>query len=436
MRVAFTTLGCKVNQYETEMLAELFSKHGFTVVEPQDIADLYVVNSCTVTASGDKKTRQLLRRLKKQNSAALAALTGCYPQAFPAEAEAIREADIITGSKDRAGLLQAVQKALDTGERVVAIKPHEKGEAFETMSVNGLHGRTRAFVKIEDGCERYCAYCVIPRARGPIRSKPPGELAAELAGLAANGYHEVVLVGINLSSYGKDLGLRLIDAVELACKVPGIERVRLGSLEPELLTTEDIARMAAQPKFCPQFHLALQSGCDKTLRAMNRHYDTAEYARIAADIRRSFDNASLTTDIMVGFPGETEQDFLESVSFLKEMKFAKAHVFAYSRREGTAAAKRPDQVPPAVKEDRSRRMIEAASEIRKEFLKSQLGRVEEVLVETTKTPLGYEGFTKNYTPVYLDCGAELCGTVCKVRLDAVLDEHCIGTLVHTPKTDC
>ncbi|MGI5894189.1 MAG: tRNA (N(6)-L-threonylcarbamoyladenosine(37)-C(2))-methylthiotransferase MtaB [Candidatus Merdivicinus sp.] len=429
MRVAFTTLGCKVNQYETEMLAERFAREGYEIVEPHDFADLYIVNSCTVTASGDKKTRQLLRRLKKQNPAALAALTGCYPQAFPEEAAAIAEADIVTGSRNRSGLLAAVKRACETGERVVEILPHERGEEFEQMSVTGLRGRTRAFVKIEDGCERYCSYCIIPKARGPIRSKPLEAIRAELSDLAANGYREVVLVGINLSSYGKDLGLRLIDAVELACGVEGIARVRLGSLEPELLTSEDIQRMAAQPKFCPQFHLALQSGCDKTLRAMNRHYDTAEYARIAADIRKSFENPSLTTDIMVGFAGETEADFEESVAFARKMNFAKVHVFAYSRREGTAAAKRPEQVPPSVKEERSRRMIDAMNEVRKAFLFSQLGKTEEVLIETTKTPLGYEGFTKNYTPVYVNCAEKFCGTVCKVRLEAVLEGHCVGTLV-------
>ncbi len=429
MRVAFTTLGCKVNQYETEMLAELFAGEGHEIVDPDDFADLYVVNSCTVTASGDRKTRQLLRRLKKRNPAALAALTGCYPQAFPDEAAAIPEADIVTGSRSRAGLLAAVRRACETGQRIVSIQPHERGEEFEPMRVSGLRGRTRAFVKIEDGCERYCSYCIIPKARGPIRSKPPEELRAELAGLAANGYREVVLAGINLSSYGKETGLRLIDAVELACSVEGIERVRLGSLEPELLTGEDIARMAALPKFCPQFHLALQSGCDRTLRAMNRHYDTAEYARIAADIRRAFENPSLTTDIMVGFPGETEEDFAESLAFARDMGFAKAHVFAYSRRPGTAAAQRPGQIPNAVKEERSRRMIAAMEEVRSAFLMSQLGRTEEVLVETTRSPLGYEGFTKNYTPVYLNCAESLCGTICKMRLEAVLDGHCVGTLV-------
>lgn len=429
MRIAFTTLGCKVNQYETEMLSELFGQEGFTLVEPRDFADIYVVNSCTVTATGDQKTRQLLRKLKRQNPAALAVLTGCFPQAFPDEAAAIPEADVVTGAKDRARLLSAVRKALETGGRVVDIPPHEQGEAFEPMSVTGLRGRTRAFVKIEDGCERYCSYCIIPKARGPIRSKPLDEIRKELMGLAAGGYQEVVLVGVNLSSYGKELGLRLVDAVQLACHTEGISRVRLGSLEPELLTREDLAAMAAEPKFCPQFHLALQSGCDKTLKAMNRHYDQKEFARIAGDVRKSFENPALTTDIMVGFPGETDEDFKESLRFVQEMAFAKAHVFAYSRREGTVAAKRPDQIPKAIKEERSRRMMETAESCRKAFLLSQLGRTEEVLVETTRTPLGYEGFTQNYTPVFVPCGPEKCGNICKTHLEAVLNGHCIGALI-------
>lgn len=429
MRIAFATLGCKVNQYETENLMELFLSDGFDVVEPQEEADVYVVNSCTVTSSGDKKSRQLLRRLKKQNPAAKVALTGCFPQAFPDAAELIPEADIITGSYNRKGLLQAVKKALATGERVVDITPHQRHEAFEGMSVRGLRGRTRAFIKIEDGCERYCSYCIIPTARGPIRSKPLKDIRAELEGLVENGYKEVVLVGINLSSYGKDLGLRLIDAVKLACSVEGLHRVRLGSLEPELLSDEDLSEMAKLPHFCPQFHLSLQSGCDKTLRAMNRHYDCAEYRRIVDKIREVFENPSITTDIMVGFPGETEEDFEASMTFAEEVRLAKAHVFAYSRRDSTVAARRLDQIPNSVKEERSRRMIEATNRTRDAFLRSQIGKTEEVLLETTKDHLGYEGFTKNYTPVVVDCDSALCGTIIKVKITAVLGDRCVGVLI-------
>lgn len=429
MRIAFTTLGCKVNQYETENLIELFLSDGFDVVEPTEEADVYVVNSCTVTATGDKKTRQILRRLKKQNPIAKIALTGCLPQAFPDDVLNLTEADIITGAYNRKGLLKAVKTSLATNQKVIDITPHERGEAFEKMSVRGLRGRTRAFVKIEDGCERYCSYCIIPKARGPVRSKKLEDIKTELSLLAKNGYKEVVLVGINLSSYGKDLGLRLIDAVETACLVDGIERIRLGSLEPELLSDEDLVKMSKLDKFCPQFHLALQSGCDKTLKAMNRHYDCKEYSRIVQKIREVFENPSVTTDIMVGFPEETEEDFNVSLKFAEEIGLAKAHVFAYSSREGTVAARRAGQVPNPEKEKRSKKMIEVLEKKRLEFLNSQVGRIEEVLLETTKDHLGYEGFTKNYTPVSIDCDSFLCGTIVKVKITAVLGDRCVGVII-------
>lgn len=426
MRIAFTTLGCKVNRYDTENLSELFAADGYDIVDDTDDADVYVINSCTVTSAGDKKSLRSLRKLKREHPGALLVLTGCYPQAFPEEASQIKEASVITGTKSRKVLLSYVKEALASGKRIVDIAPHDRGEAFEEMAISSLRGRTRAFLKIEDGCERYCSYCIIPTARGPVRSKPIQSIQKELAALAQNGYREAVLTGINLSSYGKDLGLRLIDAVKAASAVEGIQRIRLGSLEPELLSDEDIAGLAALPKLCPQFHLALQSGCDATLKSMNRHYDTAEYRRIAQKIRSSFDNPSLTTDIMVGFPGETEEDFAASLEFVREMDFAKAHVFAYSKREGTAAARRDGQIPTAVKEDRSRRMIALSDETRNRFLESQVGRIEEVLMETTRDYLGLQGFTRNYTPVSVDCDDSLAGQLIKVKLIGVLDGRCLG----------
>ena len=428
MRVAFTTHGCKVNFYDTENLSELFAAEGFTVVGEREEADIYLVNSCTVTSSGDRKSLRSLRKMRREHPDAVIALTGCYPQAFPDEAALVMEADIVTGTKNRRKIIPLIKKFLETKERIVEIESYERQEPFEQMNINSLRGRTRAFLKIEDGCERYCSYCIIPTARGPVRSKPLCELEREVQGLAENGYKEVVLAGINLPSYGKDLGLRLIDAVEAAAKVPGIERIRLGSLEPELLSDEDIARMAAIPQFCPQFHLALQSGCDNTLKAMNRHYDTAEYRRIANRIREVFENPSLTTDVMVGFPGETEDDHKASLAFVEEMGFMKAHVFEYSVREGTAAAKRPNQVPPQLKDKRSKEMIEVSDRTRQAFLESQVGRVEEVLMETTRDPFGLQGFTKNYTPVSVDCGDEMNGRLLKVRLTAVLGDRCIGVI--------
>ena len=297
------------------------------------------------------------------------------------------------------------------------------------MSVSRFMERTRAFVKIQDGCDRYCSYCIIPYARGPLRSKPVEDMMAELKQLAAHGYQEIVLVGINLLCYGKDLGIRLIDAAEAACRVEGISRVRLSSLEPELLSLEDLERLAALPQFCPQFHLSLQSGCDRTLRTMNRHYNSEEYRRLVEDIRRAFPNPSITTDIMVGFPGETREDFEASVCFAQEMGLAKAHVFIYSPRPGTRAAEMADQVPQAEKKARSLRMIEVTDQTRRAFLRSQVGREEPVLFETAQTPYGVQGYTPNYTPVCVQCEKALCGQIRRVRITAALNDCCLGELI-------
>ena len=428
-RIALMTVGCKVNQYETEVLAELFRARGYEVVAPDSEADVCLLNSCTVTSTGDQKTRQLLRRMKKKNPDAIGVLTGCYPQAFPEAAAEISEADIVTGELARARIPDLVEQVRRTGERIVDITAHQRGEAFESMQVTGLGNRTRAYVKIEDGCERYCSYCIIPKARGPVRSKPLVDIERELLSLAQAGYREVVLVGINLSSYGKEMGLRLIDAVRLACMVPGIKRVRLGSLEPELLSDEDIAEMATFPNFCPQFHLALQSGCDRTLRSMNRHYDTAEYERIVGAIKKAFPLPAITTDILVGFPGETEEDFAASAAFAEKIGFARVHVFPYSRRDGTPAAARPEQVPEPVKAARSKEMIAVTDKTRIAFLEKMVGRVEKVLIESTKTPMGYEGYTANYTPVVVQCGEEMVGRIVPVRLISRVENRCLGQVL-------
>lgn len=428
MKIAFYTLGCKVNQYETENLKSRFAAEGFDLVDDTEHADVYVINSCTVTASGDKKTRQVLHRFHRQNPDAVLALTGCMPQAFPEKAEHLPEAQIITGSYHRAKLVEYVRRALATGERIVDITPHQLGEDFEAMKTTRFTEKTRAFVKIEDGCDRYCSYCIIPKARGPVRSKPLAALKEELLEIAANGYQEVVLVGINLSSYGKECGLRLIDAVELACSIDGIARVRLGSLEPELLTDDDIDRMAKQPKFCPQFHLSLQSGCDETLKRMNRHYDTAFYADLVEKLRARFEDCAITTDIMVGFAGETEEEFEQSLQFAKEMKFAQMHVFSYSVREGTRAATFSDQIDRKIKEERSRKMMEVAKENRELFLNNQIGKVEDVLFENTVTEEGTEGHTKNYVPVFVKSEDVLSRKIHQVCITGADWEHCTGEL--------
>ena len=328
MRVSFYTLGCKVNQNETGALQQLFCQNGYTLAGKDEPADVYIVNSCTVTAGGDKKSRQWLRRAKRENPGAVTVLTGCYPQAFPEEAAAMEEADLVTGSTDRRGLLERVQRVLDSGERLVEIAPHERGEAFEELPMERFEGHTRAFIKVEDGCDRQCAYCVIPRARGRVRSRSQESVLAELRTLADAGYREVVLAGINLSSYGKDTGSTLARLTAACGQVEGIDRIRLGSLEPDLMTDSEIEILAGVDSLCPQFHLSLQSGCDATLRRMRRIYDTAQYVAVADKLRAAFGgNVSFTTDVIVGFPGETEEEFAQSLAFVESFGFLKVHVF-------------------------------------------------------------------------------------------------------------
>ena len=429
MKVKFVTLGCKVNQVESEAMREALLAAGFQEAAGGETADVVVVNSCTVTATSDQKARQALRREKKRNPGAVAVLTGCWPQAFPQEAEEFLEADVVLGTARRGDLVPRLLEYLSTKQRVVDIAPHQKGEKFEKLTISAMHGRTRAFVKIEDGCDRFCSYCIIPYARGRVRSKPLEDIREEAARLGEAGYKEVVLTGINLPAYGKDLGGDLCDAVEAACAAPGILRVRLGSLEPEQLTPPVIARLAAQEKLCPQFHLSLQSGCDDTLRRMNRHYTTAEYRQIVGDLRKAFPNCAVTTDIMVGFAGETEEEFGESLAFAKEIAFAKVHVFAYSRRPGTRAYDMPGQVPNREKERRSREMIAATLETQRAFFAAQTGRVEEVLFEQERDRNVYEGYTRNYTPVRVASAAPLQGQIRQVRLTQALEDFCLGELV-------
>ncbi|WP_300278766.1 tRNA (N(6)-L-threonylcarbamoyladenosine(37)-C(2))-methylthiotransferase MtaB [uncultured Subdoligranulum sp.] len=421
MRVTFYTLGCKVNQNETGALAQLFEESGYTVVSNEEGADVYVVNSCTVTNFGDQKSRKWLRRAKRENPGAVTVLTGCYPQAFPEEAAAIAEADVVTGSGNRRAILQDVQKVLNgESERVVDIRPHEKGERFEELPMDKFAEHTRAFVKVEDGCNRRCAYCVIPRARGPVRSRDEASILQELHRLTESGYKEIVLTAISLPSYGTDSGTSLVELVEKAAAVPGVERLRLGSLDPDMLHDDDILRLSRVKKLCPQFHLSLQSGCDKTLRAMRRPYTTAQFAEIADKLRKAFgpDNVSFTTDVIVGFPGETEEDFEASMKFVTEQRFLKVHVFPYSRREGTAAYDFSDQIPEHEKEERSRRMTAAVESVRAEEAAKMQGRMADVLLETPLSATLFTGYTKQYLPVLVNAPGCKTGDIVKVVLGA------------------
>lgn len=425
MRAAFYTLGCKVNQYETQIMEQAFETAGFSIVPPEAEADVVVVNSCTVTAESDRKTRQMLHRMKKRSPNAVAVLCGCFVQAAPTRAAAIREADIVAGVRDRAGLPALVLAHLGEQTRLARVTPFAPGEAFEPMRARGALGHTRAFVKIEDGCRSYCSYCIIPQARGPVRSKPAREIADELAALRARGYAEAVLVGINLSAYGGDCGATLADAVEEADRA-GLPRIRLGSLSP-LAVTDDFALRAARcASLCPHFHLSLQSGSGATLARMNRRYTPAQYAAAAEKLRARFPDCALTTDVIVGFPGETEAEFEESLRFVSEIGFAHVHVFPYSRRAGTAAADLPGQAAEAVKAERARRMAEAAAAAECAFRQRFIGRTLPVLFEQCGQDGVWKGFAPNYLPVQARAGENLHGRILPVRITGINENGCVG----------
>ena len=429
MRVAFLTLGCKVNQYETQLLKEQFSALGYEESEINETADVFIINSCTVTAYANKKASQYIHKIRRTNPHSVIALIGCFPQAFPEEAIEIAETDIICGTRDKFKITELVNEFLQNHKKIIKVFPHEKGEPFENQCTTAHEEKTRAFLKIEDGCERFCAYCIIPKARGPVRSKPIAEIIKETEILVENGYKEIVLVGINLAMYGYDIGLRLIDAVREVCKVKGVQRVRLGSSEPMLVTAQDFIEMAGFKNICPQFHVALQAGCDKTLIRMGRIYNTDEYREIINVIKSDFVNPAITTDIIVGFPGETDEDFAETVNFVKEAGFAQTHIFPYSRRESTAADKMSDQVPEFVKTERAKELHEICDIERHKFLESQVGTIAEVLFENTVTDLGRKGHSLNYTPVFVNSPKAIRGEIHKVKIKATTDDGCIGEII-------
>jgi threonylcarbamoyladenosine tRNA methylthiotransferase MtaB len=428
MKAAFYTLGCKVNKYETQIMEQRLIGAGFEIVTSDCIADVYIINSCTVTAESDRKTRQIIRRLKKQNSNALTVLTGCFPQSFPGEAESMSYVDVITGTRERGIIDKIIAEALQTGCRLVRISEYEKNETFESMSAVNFSERTRAFVKIEDGCARFCSYCIIPFSRGPVRSKPLNEIKDELDVLSEKGYKEIVLVGINLSAYGKDLRLTLADAIETAQQVNGIERIRLGSLEPSLINENFIACIKPLKKLCNHFHLSLQSGCEETLKRMNRHYTPSQYKQAVNILRQAYACCAITTDIIVGFPGETELEFAGSLNFVKQIGFAQAHVFMYSKRKGTKAADMTEQVDKAEKERRSKIMIEACLENRKDFLNSHCGKTLPVLFEQCGKENEYEGFTSDYAPVKIISSQDLQGSIINVTIKNADNEYCYGEI--------
>lgn len=426
-KAASFALGCKVNQYESEAIAELFAEKGYEIVGIDEEADVYVINTCTVTNFGDKKSRQLIRKVKRQNENAIVAVVGCYAQTAPKELMEIAGVNLVIGTKDRAQIVEMVEQY----DRANGVENHVsdimKERVFEPLSIQKLANRTRAYLKIQDGCSQYCSYCIIPYARGPIRSREPQEVVAEVKRLAENGFKEVVLTGIHVASYGKDRrDTSLPDILKQVHEVEGIERIRFSSIEPNVVTEEFAQTMAALPKVCDHFHLSLQSGCDKTLKEMNRKYDTEKYRQAAATLRKYLPKVALTTDIIVGFPGETEEDFRESYAFAEEIGFAKIHVFPYSPKRGTPAAARKDQLLNAVKAERSHTLIQLSDRMAGDFLADAVGTDAEVLYERAVGDGIYEGHTTNYMKVHGRSETDLTNRIAKTHITRAEGEMLFG----------
>lgn len=428
MKVFFHTLGCKVNQYETQEMREMLKKSGYEITENEQDADIFVINSCTVTSESDRKTRQCVRHYKNKYPESTVVLTGCMPQSFPEMAKKLTEADIVLGNRNNSKLVESLSEYFNDDGRVLHLDCHKSGEGLISPGITDFEERTRATLKIEDGCDRFCSYCIIPKARGRVRSKPIEDIQKEVAALADNGYREIVLVGINLSAYGKGGDLDLSDAVFAAAENEKIERIRLGSLEPDHITDELIEKLVKCEKLCPQFHISLQSGCNKTLKKMNRHYTAEEYAALCDKLRKSFKDCTLTTDIMVGFPQETEEDFSDTVKFAEKIGFEKIHIFPYSRRSGTVADKMEGQIEKSVKGYRVAELSKVADKIRTEFLKNQIGKTVSVLIEGKQKDGEMFGYTPNYTPVKVMGNARI-GSIIDVLITDYDSEFCIGKLI-------
>lgn len=411
--VAFCTLGCKVNQYETNAMMQKMIEAGYEVVDFETKADIYIINTCTVTNMADKKSRQMLRRVKEINPEAILVAVGCYAQVAKEKLEQIPEIDLILGINEKNDIVKYVEQA--SKNTYVSDVLHQT-EFLDFGDVTYTE-KTRAVIKVQDGCNQFCSYCIIPYARGRIRSRKPESVIKEITDVAKEGIKEVVITGIHIASYGKDFNTeyRLIDLLEEIQKVDGIQRIRLGSLEPTLITEEFVTRLKKLSKICDHFHLSLQSGCNETLKRMNRKYTTDQFRHVVELLRNAYLEVHLTTDVIVGFPGETEEEFNKTYEFLKEIKFYKMHVFKYSPRSGTVAAKMPNQIDGNIKEERSNKLIELSDENEKEYNQKYIGKEVEVLLEEREGEY-LKGHTTNYMVVKMKTNENLENTIQKVTV--------------------
>lgn len=419
------TLGCKLNFCESAAIAKSLAENGFSRAAEGEKPDICVINSCAVTGAAAAKTRQAVSRARRDNPEGVVVLCGCYPQSYPEETGLSGGADIVAGNSEKGKIGEIVNEFLKSRVKTVKIAPLSR--EFDESAAIPDEDRTRAFIKIEDGCDRICSYCIIPTARGRVRSLSPEKITEQAKMCAQNGHKEIVLTGINLSCYGQELGLTLADGLIAAAKSE-IPRIRLSSLEPDMITDEEIEKMLSVKQLCPHFHLCLQSGSDSVLKRMNRRYNTGQY-RLAADkLRQAFPECSITTDIIVGFPGETDEEFEQTVQFAREIGFAKIHIFPYSIREGTVAAEMP-QVNSAVRRSRVRRLTEESKLLERQFYESRIGGVCGVLIEKPRSESYSVGFTENYVPVRIYGKPLLRHSIVKVKLTKCGGDYCVGTLV-------
>ena len=435
-KIAFYTLGCKVNQSDTASMEGIFRRAGYEVVDFGSPADVYLINTCVVTNTGQRKSRQIINRAVRHNPLSLIVVTGCYPQTAPEEVRAIAGVDVIIGNQERARIVELVEQALENKQTEILdnVQKMTVDTKFEELGVGTETDKTRAFLKIQEGCNQYCTYCIIPYARGPLRSRSLESIRSEVAKLVEAGYKEVVLIGIHLGCYGKELAkegkhITLYDAVQAVLSVEGMCRVRLGSLESVEVEPRLLELMANEPRLCKHLHLPLQSGCDKILQAMHRPYDTARFTQLLQQIRAQVPDVAITTDIIVGFPGETEEDFATTLAFAEKCGFAKMHIFPYSKRKGTPAEKMPNQVDEAVKGERAARLAAVDEKLHQAMLKQMVGKTEEVLFEQPVDAVHMEGLCGPYLRVVVPGTSELANTIANVKITGIVDDWLTGELV-------
>lgn len=441
--VKFITLGCKVNQYETNAMAQKFLEKGYQIIEEETPEneeikpDICIINTCTVTNMSDRKSRQMLRRMKEKNPNTIVVAVGCYAQVAKEELAKISEIDLVLGNNEKVEIVRHIEEYINNHIDNVELEDVMYSKEFSDFGNVTYTEKTRAVIKIQDGCDRFCSYCIIPYARGRVRSRKPESIVSEITQIASNGIKEVVITGIHIASYGKDFSMskdpelqnyKLIDLLEEINSINGIQRIRLGSIEPLLITEEFVERLKKLEKICHHFHLSLQSGCDETLKRMNRRYTTEQFKEIVRLLRNAYDDVNLTTDVIVGFPGETDEEFSKTYKFLEEIKFYKMHIFKYSPRKGTKAAVMPNQISGDIKEERSRKLIELSDKNEIEYNESYIGKNVEVLFEEEKDGI-FKGHTQNYIMVYCELNKNLENQVISVRCEKAEQEHIIGNFI-------